>query len=442
MTGGSVQSAECERYGPALDCADLGLELRIAVALATLRQDFLDGVDEQALNAVDWRRLLDICGRHKLVPQLTDLLPELPGPVPGWVRPALRARALKNQRTAKRHIEELCRLANVLHENGVEFRVMRGPVLSVLCFGVADRREFSDLDILVARRDRLRTRHLLEQEGYHTPVRSELGAEPNRSYQMFARQANVGVDLHWSVAPAWLPIGTTFDAMARPPAWVTINDTRIPVFPKEETLVIQCIQCIKTAWVELDRWQDFAVLCAQWDDVDWHWVLRLCRKHHYLRSLSLTLHLLGPKARRHVPDSVLGQLTLDRDQRRAVELILLRLPEVEVKNRNPQGHSVQMIALGREYLPYWFYQVFRISEIQYPIATWWLMTDDLRQRWRYVLWIMRFHLSPKEADYKAVKLPRPLHGLYYLVRPVRLLAREIHGFTAKIGPGGHRRGKA
>ncbi|MDA9981847.1 nucleotidyltransferase family protein [Gammaproteobacteria bacterium] len=68
---------------------------------------------------------------------------------------------------------------------------------------------------------------------------------------------------------------------------------QIPTFAKEEALLIQCVQCMKTAWVELDRWRDFAVLCDQWDDVDWDRIVRLCREHRYLRSLALTLHLVA-----------------------------------------------------------------------------------------------------------------------------------------------------
>ena len=70
-----------------------------------------------------------------------------------------------------------------------------------------------------------------------------------------------------------------------------------------------------------------------------------------------------------------------------------------------QGHTAETIALGREYLPYWFYHVFRVSKIQYLIATWWLVTDDAGQRRSYILWIIHFHLSPKQADYNANKLP-------------------------------------
>jgi hypothetical protein len=417
-----------------LNFGDITPELRISIALATLQEDVLCQFDETVLNTLDWRLLVDICGRHKLVQPLMDVLREPPCPVPDWVRPALWVRLQRNRTKAQRHIEELCRLSDLLNDSGIKFRVMRGPALSMLAFGVADKREFCDLDVVVDLRNVDRTRRLLEQDGYYTPPARRPGIEQNCAYQMTNTKQGGGVDLHWSVVPTWLPVGIPFDAMTRPPVWIDINDHQIPTFAKEETLLIQCVQCMKTAWVELDRWHDFAVLCDQWDDVDWDRVIRLCRDHRYLRSLALTLHLVGPKVCRHIPGRVLQQLTADAGLRRAVPLILPRLPEAEVNNLPEQGHTPETMALGREYLPYWFYHVFRVSKIQYPIATWWLVTDDPGQRRSYILWIIRFHLSPKQADYNAIKLPEKLNGLYYVVRPVRLMLREIQGLARKIMP--------
>ena len=50
----------------------------------------------------------------------------------------------------------------------------------------------------------------------------------------------------------------------------------------------------------------------------------------------------------------------------------------------------------------------------------------------YAWWIVRSHFSPKQADYDAVDLPRPLRGLYYLVRPVRLAFREGQALLRRI----------
>jgi hypothetical protein len=65
-------------------------------------------------------------------------------------------------------------------------------------------------------------------------------------------------------------------------------------------------------------------------------------------------------------------------------------------------------------------------------CTWWLVTDDAGQRRSYILWIIHFHLSPKQADYNANKLPEKLHSLYYVVRPDRLLLREIQDLARKF----------
>ena len=415
-----------------LHVMDVGPELRISIALATMQKDVLGQFDENVLNTLDWRSLVDICGRHKLAQPLMDALRESPCTVPDWVRPSLWVRLRRNRTSAQRQLKELGRLSDLLNEDGIEFRLMRGPALSMLAFGAADKREFCDLDIVVALRNVDRARRLLEQDGYHTPATRRQTIEQNCAYQMSNARKGVGVDLHWSVVPVWLPVGIPFDATSSPPVWLDINDHQIPTFAKEETLLIQCVQCMKTAWVELDRWRDFAVLCDQWDDVDWDRIVRLCREHRYLRSLALTLHLVGPKVCRHIPDRVLQQLYVDNDMRRAVKLILPRLPKAEVINIPEQGHTAETMALGREYLPYWFYHVFRVSKIHYPIATWWLVTDDAGRRRSYILWIIHFHLSPKQADYNAIKLPEKLHGLYYVVRPVRLLLREIQDLAKKI----------
>jgi hypothetical protein len=402
----------------------------MAMAMAKLQQDIFEGIEGQERDALNWKLLVDICGRHKLVQPLMDVLPDLSCRVPKWVRPSLWARLRRNRDIAQRHIETLCRLSVLLSEKGVEFRVMRGPVLSMLEFGEPGKREYCDLDIVVDRQDIGITRELLNQHGFQSGE-STFIVEQNCAYQMYNREIRVGVDLHWSTVPDWLPVGKGLSSMTDAPVWLSINDTPIPTFDKEATLVIQCVQCMKTAWVELDRWRDFALLCIRWNDVDWHRVVGVCRDHGYLRSLALTLHLLGPVACHSIPESILAQLEPDANLDRAEKLILARLPE-EIEKDRLQGRSPEMMRLSREYLPYWVYKVFQMSSIHYPIATWWLVTDDSRQRRGYNSWIIRSHFSPKQADYDAVKLPQELHLLYYLVRPLRLLSRGVQSLYRKI----------
>lgn len=398
-------------------------EFRIAMALATLKEDVFEGVERREIDDLDWKLLVDTCGRHKLIRPLMDVTPQLDCEVPTWVRPSLWTRLRRNEQKSNRHTAQLCRVTEFLGEHDFDFRIMRGPVLSVLAYDDPDKREISDLDIVVAQRDVGRARKLLNGKGFRSGE-SQFIVEQNCAYQLYNGRLQVGLDLHWSAVPAWLPVGTAFDAMSRSPAWVTIDGKRIPTFDREETLVIQCVQCMKTAWVELDRWLDFAMLCAKWNDLDWERVIGICRRHGYLRSLALTLHLLGAPVRNSLPATVVAQLESDTELEQAEQLVLARLPEEKEKDRF-RGRSDKMMALSREYLPYWVYKVFSMSSIHYPIATWWLVTDSAQQRRGYAWWIIRSHFSPKQADYDAVDLPRQLHGLYYLVRPARLAWREL-----------------
>ena len=388
-------------------------ELIVLLAVVNRSNNILQNIDHTSLPNLDWEWLVNACGRLKLVQSFYEALQALSFPSPPWVRRALWVRIRRNRATAQRHIDELCELASLLEDKQISFRAMRGPVLSQLVFGTPDKREYCDLDILVGPPDIDRTRTALEARGYHTPESLDK-IRQNCALQMFNRERQVGLDLHWSEVPYWLPVGTTFNVLEQPPSNMNINGLDIPTLPPEETILVQVVQCVKCGWRELDKWHDLITLIRLWPQLDWQRVMQVAEASGYFRSLILTLRLLDPNAHLELPETLRTSLRQQEpDLQRAQQLI-----ESHLRVTPHQYAEWAQNQPKHNFLVY-------LSSIHFPIAIWCLVTDNWHQRLAVYIWVAKLLSTPTPADIKSLRLPDRFGGLYYITRPFRLILKSL-----------------
>ena len=125
-------------------------------------------------------------------------------------------------------------------------------------------------------------------------------------------------------------------------------------------------------------------------DIDWSRLMDRAKQAKAERMFLLGPALAAKLLSTHLPDSVAGAIASDRRIESIVEEIHARLFD------------------GTEQQPHSLGTIFRYN---YRIRS------DWRSRMRYC----RHMLAPTDSDLEAVRLSRPMHFVYYLLRPFRLL---------------------
>lgn len=102
-------------------------------------------------------------------------------------------------------------VSEVLTSNGIRFLGLKGLSLSQLLYGDICRREFGDLDILVAPPDALRAIRMLEQNGFvrtypndFSPSQDLALVRYGKAQNLYRRASSLSLDLHWKLLSAWI----------------------------------------------------------------------------------------------------------------------------------------------------------------------------------------------------------------------------------------------
>lgn len=139
-----------------LCCARTQMEAETATRMKALFQQTLD-----------WEYLLRMAIRHGVMPllfwQINANLPEI---APAEFMTRLREHFYLN--AARNHFltEELVRVLRLFEEQNIPAIPYKGPALALSIYGDTALRQFSDLDLLIQRKDVVRASDVLRTHGY------------------------------------------------------------------------------------------------------------------------------------------------------------------------------------------------------------------------------------------------------------------------------------
>ena len=356
---------------------------------------------------IDWERLLAAAERHAVAPLLARHLASSPCGAPSHVLAALRARydvnALRNI-TLARHLAELLR---GLAAHGVKAMPVKGPALAIAAYGDLALREFGDLDVVVHPGDFDRARALLGEWGY-VPVAALSGVgertlrATDHHLPLVGPDDGVKVELHWTLGRGRL---------GRDDAWVWSNVRPVlilgleaPTLSWSALLVYLCAHGAAHCWLRLGWIRDVAGVLQAAPAGELRGAVELAAAASCRRRLALGIAL-------------------------AHELLGAPVPE-----GLEQGDDDATIALLAGQV-----RTALFAEDGKGIAGWMAFQcrtlDTILDRAGYCLHVLA---APHVADVEAVALPGWLRGLYYVVRPARLLAIRAGARRTPrpSGPGG------
>ncbi len=348
---------------------------------------------------IDWDYLIRTALWHGVMPLLySNLNATCPEAVPHARLAQLRNYFHTNARRNLFLTGELLKVLNLFEAHAIPAIPYKGPVLAACAYGQLVLRQFCDLDILIHERDILRTKNLLVAQGY------QLHGQLDWEYHFVHEDSKVSVDLHWGITQKERPFLLNFERLWSRHELVSLGSTKVVSFQREDLLLILCVQVTKDCW----QWQeqlakvcDIAEVIRVYQDIDWNCVMEQAHTLGSERMLLLGLLLAHDLLGTALPEEVWQMIQVHPIVETLAKQVCERLfiPDYSRTDRPSKYLDLEKNL---------FY--FRV-----------------RERWQdrvpYVLHLVHVAIAPTIEDREFLPLPASLSFLYYLVRPIRAIAK-------------------
>lgn len=348
---------------------------------------------------LDWGRALNLAERHGLSSLLYQHLSQSHGDaVPKSAMQALRDRFQFTARRNLLHAGELIELLAVFDAHGVPAIPYKGPVLAAGAYGNLALRTFADLDILVPRPYVRQASALLRQRGYvcdEAPVTAAQEHVTFRSAHELVhhhRVKNICVEIHWALLPRYMAVPIDVDRLLKRSVETTFMGRTIRSLAPEDLLLILCIHGANHCWQRLEWVCDVAQAVRSHRDLDWGRLVTEAEALGCRRILLLGAFLAANVLNAGVPEEILTRAADDRAALSLAEHVRARLFTCD-----PRGLA---------------------STVLFHIR----IRERIRDRVRCSV---RLTTILTLRDIQVIELPRRLQLLYYVIRPVRLLAKYV-----------------
>jgi len=304
-----------------------GAEWALLLECARANPD-LQRVKEQLRQPVDWPVLFKLAEEHGVLGLLAIRLRRRgEAAAPPEVFERLRERQRAQALFTLRLTAEMFRLLDRFAEARVEALVIKGPVLSVRCYGDPGLRHYGDLDLIVRDADILRSTELMLGLGYEpsVPLTAIQAKKIPGEYVFRQTSTKLLVEFHTELTfryhPRPLPLENLFARQAR----VDIDSHLVPALSPEDELVLICIHGAKHFWEHLSYIADVAAFLAV-QELDWRRVLAAAEEVGGERMLCLGLRLAADVLGAPLPEKVAELRRSDRAIGPLADRIVQRLP--------------------------------------------------------------------------------------------------------------------
>lgn len=308
--------------------------------------------------------------------------------------------------------KELLEILDRLERRGIPAIPLKGPVLAASLYGDVGMRYFSDLDLLVLRRDAGRAKEELIGGGYHprsglSGARLAAHLRSQCHHQLISRNTGLLVELHWQLMPDTLFVPFDEELLWKRKIVVSLGGRRVPALSWEDQMLFLCAHGSKHLWERLGWVRDVARMLEAAPPLDWEYLRATAEMLGMRRMLFLGLSLAGRSAGARLPGPILEGIRGDPAVRR---LTLEMEARLRAGRRGPFG--------------FWEVQPFYLR-----MRERWV--DKVRDSFCHALTL----ITPTEEEWNLLSLPDFLFPLYYLIRPVRLAGKYGKRLWRGLGMG-------
>lgn len=344
------------------------------------------------LEDIDWDYLIQIAQWHGVMPLLYHSLKSTcPASVPQDQLKQLRTFFQANSCRTVFLTQKLIAILRLFESHTIPALPFKGTILSEAVYGDLCLRQTRDLDILVHQHHYQKAVDLLTAEGYQLIL--DLPWECH-----FVLDGDlICIDLHSKILPKNYSRSIDDDYWWENWQSIDIGEESVPNLLPEACFLMLCLHGTKDCWETLHRICDIAETVRTYADLDWEQIMDRATTLGCKRIVSLALLLAKDLLEMPLPTAILKEVDADTAAKSlAVQVGQQLFPELIEEN---QG----------------------VPQALFHMST----RERLEDRFEIFVSLMNIHgwFTPSVHDMQFLPLPKFLHFLYYLIRPIRLLGR-------------------
>ncbi|WP_260284795.1 nucleotidyltransferase domain-containing protein [Peribacillus aracenensis] len=376
-----------------LDLSSLPKELRLLLEIMkTDEHNIIGSVKKELYVDIDWEVFLQLARHHRVYPLVYSKLKNThDNQIPPHVIQTLYKEYKKNTFQMLHLSGEMEQVSEIFNKNSIRILFLKGPIIAQELYGDISLRTSKDIDILISMTDIKKAEKILLNCGYEKEESPNILNEwkwRTHHISYYHSQKQIQIEIHWRLNP-FPSKEPSFEKL-----WErkrTSNLTTYPVYllGEEDLFLYLITHGARHGWFRL-RWLidiDQMVLKGLREKQ----IISSLKKYKYHRivgqALILTSQLLNTPV-----NSELKKLTIDNYSEKLAQKSILFISEK--------------------------------SQFEYPKD----YMDLLKTNWqKFISLIMRIY--PRYIDANTLKLPLPLHFLYFPLRPFLWVWRKTRKST-------------
>ncbi|MFS3928279.1 nucleotidyltransferase family protein [Priestia flexa] len=368
-----------------LDLTVLSKELKLLIQLVKSKNELKD---IGQLQNIDWRLFLDLVHHHRCQPIIYLKLKDMPETiVPLEVIQALQQTYTKNTFKMLQLSGEMEQISKLFAENEVKTLFLKGPALAHHLYGDISLRTSKDLDVLVRETDLDKVDALLLASGYvKDGAPSLLNGTKRKTHHVeyVHSQKKIQIEIHWRLhnPPVKEP---SFDELWQRKSRSALTSSPVFFLGEEDLFLHLVVHGARHGWFRLRWLVDMDKVFQK--KLDYQQVKVLMKKLGYA-------HLVG--------------------QAMILSSQLLNTPVNKELKATTEGSRPTKLAKKA------YVYICDSKEIT-SIISYLLSLKSPVQKVGYLMTVA----YPSYKDAKLLPLPKPLHFLYFLLRPFLWMGRKV-----------------
>ncbi|WP_274649403.1 nucleotidyltransferase family protein [Paenibacillus humicola] len=371
-----------------LDMGSFPNELKLLLALIGLDNDSESFSHvRKDINNIDWGKFLQLTRHHRVFPLVAKNINKIDKKIiPIEIAKSIYSDFRKNTLQMLHLSAEMERICESFKNNNICLIVLKGPVLAKALYGDVSFRTSKDLDILVPTEKIEMAGLLLQELGYKTEVNNTSFKQKGNHISYINSEKCIEIELHWKLNPGDRNEPEFKELWERKRLSPLSISSSIYLLGNEDLFLFLILHGARHGWFRL-RWLvdiDFMIR----NGIDWSIGLPLLKKYNCLTVVGQAIILASQLFKTAIPNDLEG-LTKNK-----LSLNLAKKALIFIKD------MIVFTDLPKKLVPFFKYYSFLLL----PSS----------KRWMFLLNL----LYPNIRDVQILTLPKPLHFLYFPLRPL------------------------
>lgn len=340
---------------------------------------------------IDWGAFLKLAMHHRVYPLIYLKMKEIDEKsIPPYVIQTLYLQFKKNTFQMLHLSAEMEQVSKLFTENEIRTLFLKGPILAHDLYGDISLRTSCDLDMLIPIYQLEKAETLLLEQGYVKDdyIQTILNDWKWRHHHItfFHPQKQIKLEIHWRLNPG-PGKEPSFEQLWERKRKSTLTSYPIYLLGSEDLFLFLVTHGARHGWSRLRWLVDINQIVRQ--SLDWVEINRLLKKYHFLSLGGQALTLASQLLNTTIIKEMMGLTNKKRSRQLAQDTLF---------------YFKQMVNLHADSVP----EEVTIYHTRYLFS---LMSNQQK-----FLFIMSY-LYPYPIDAKTLPLPKPLHFLYFPLRP-------------------------